>query len=170
MDFFGPLLFGFFALGIVGAGLAVVFINRITAGALLMAFTFLCNAGMFVLLGAETIAMFQVLIYVGAITVLIVYGVTFTPQGDRPYALFFQKQTPIAIVLLALVAVPVVALAFSFKDAPNAILAGGDLHPLVTSIFRDYAAPFEIASLLLLAAMVGAIILVKRDDGDEVQD
>ena len=164
MDVFGPLLFGLFALGIIGAGLAVVLVTRITAGALFMAFAFLCNAGMFVLLGTETIAAFQVLIYVGAITVLIVFGVTFTPQGERAYALFFQKQTPLAVICLALVAIPVVLFSFTFKDDPKAIAAGGDLAPLTLSIFRDYAAPFEIASLLLLAAMIGAIILVRRDD------
>src|SRR5206468_1959655 len=80
---------------------------RITAAALLMAFTFLCMAGMFVLLGAETIALFQVLIYVGAITVLILYGVMFTKFGDRPRALFFQRQTPLAAVFVAAVAIPV---------------------------------------------------------------
>ncbi len=159
----GLLIFGALALGIVGAGLAVVFVDRITAAALLMAFTFLCNAGMFLLLGAETIAAFQVLIYVGAITVLILYGVMFTPQGDRPYALFFQKQTPLAGILVAAVAAPVLALALTFRD-PGLAREGGDLQPLITSIFSDYVVPFELASVLLLAALVGAIVLVKRDE------
>src|SRR5438445_549332 len=70
-DFVEPIVFAMLSVGVIAAGAAVVLINRITAAALLMAFTFLCMAGMFVLLGAETIAAFQVLIYVGAITVLI---------------------------------------------------------------------------------------------------
>ncbi|MEK6620836.1 MAG: NADH-quinone oxidoreductase subunit J, partial [Chloroflexota bacterium] len=73
-DLIEPLVFGLLAAAIVGAGAAVVLADRITASALFMAFTFLNMAGMFVLLGAETIAAFQVLIYVGAITVLILYG------------------------------------------------------------------------------------------------
>src|SRR5437773_2331404 len=89
-------------------------LSRITAAALLMAFTFLCMAGMFVLLGAETIAAFQVLIYVGAITVLILYGVMFTKYGDRPYALFFQRQTPLAAVFVAAVGIPVALFSFTF--------------------------------------------------------
>src|SRR5512141_21780 len=113
-DVVGYALFAVLVIGLIGGAAGVVLLNRITGAALLMAFTFLCNAGMFVLLGAETIAAFQVLIYVGAITVLILFGVMFTPQRDRPYALFFQKQTPWAA--------------------------------------------------LLLVAMVGAIVLVKRDD------
>ena len=86
-DGLAAVLFALLTIGIIGGAAGVVFLNRITGAALLMAFTFLCMAGMFVLLGAETIAAFQVLIYVGAITVLILYGVMFTPQRERPYAL-----------------------------------------------------------------------------------
>src|SRR3989304_5512336 len=82
-------MFGLLTVSFLGAGLAVVLAPRITTSALAMAFAFLNVAGMFVLLGAETVAAFQVLIYVGAITVLILYGVMFTPQQPRAYALFF---------------------------------------------------------------------------------
>jgi NADH:ubiquinone oxidoreductase subunit 6 (subunit J) len=157
-------LFALLVIGIIGAAVGVVMLNRITGAALLMAFAFLCNAGMFVLLGAETIAAFQVLIYVGAITVLILYGVMFTPQRDRPYALFFQKQTPLAALFVAPIAIFVALLSFSFRDSPSATQRGGDLTPLATSVFRDFAFPFEVASVLLLAALVGAIVLVKRDE------
>ena len=164
-DFLEVALFALLATAIVGAGAAVVLVRRITAGALFMAFTFLCMAGMFVLLGAETIAAFQVLIYVGAITVLILYGVMFTPQRDRQYALLFQTQTRWAAALVAVIAVPVMVFAFSFRDA-RPLPRGGDLVPLATSLFGDFAFAFEVASVLLLAALVGAIVLVKREDED----
>lgn len=164
-DFLELALFTVLAVAIVGAGAAVVLVKRITSAALFMAFTFLCMAGMFLLLGAETIAAFQVLIYVGAITVLILFGVMFTPQGSREQGLFFQKQTPLAAALVALIAFPVVMFAFSFKDG-RALPRGGDLVPLATSLFGDFAFPFEVASVLLLAALIGAIVLVKRDDGE----
>src|SRR5438445_13589036 len=125
-DFVEPIVFAMLSVGVIAAGAAVVLINRITAAALLMAFTFLSMAGMFVLLGAETLAAFQVLIYVGAITVLILYGVMFTKFSDRPRALFFQRQTPLAVVFVAAVAIPVALLSFSFTSAsPRA--GGGDL-------------------------------------------
>jgi len=163
-DFVEPVIFAVLAVGVIGAGAAVVLLNRITASALLMAFSFLCMAGMFVLLGAETIAAFQVLIYVGAITVLIIFGVQFTKQGgDRSYALFFQKQYPLAVALVAAVAIPVVLFAFSF-NAPAPQPGGGDIRPLATSVFTDFAFAFEVASVLLLAAMVGAIVLTQRDE------
>lgn len=157
-------VFALLVIGIVAGASGVVLLNRITGAALFMAFTFLCMAGMFVLLGAETIAAFQVLIYVGAITVLILYGVMFTPQGERPYALFFQVQWPWAALVVVPVGVVVALFAFSFRDNGNAAAKGSDLVPLATSVFRDFAFPFEVASVLLLAAMVGAIVLVKRDD------
>jgi NADH:ubiquinone oxidoreductase subunit 6 (subunit J) len=167
LDVVGQAVFALLALMIVVAGLGVVLAGRITTSALLMAFTFLNMAGMFVLLGAETIAAFQVLIYVGAITVLILYGVMFTPQSPRPYGLFFQRQTPWAAVAVALVALPVIAIAFAFRDSGTARPGGGDLVPLATSVFTQFAFPFEVASVLLLAAMVGAIALVKREEPGE---
>ncbi len=163
LDVIEPILFGLLALTIVGAGLGVVLAGRITTSALLMAFTFLNMAAMFVLLGAETIAAFQILIYVGAITVLILYGVMFTPQAPRAYGLFFQKQTPVGAVIAALAALPVMAIAFAFRDTGSIPQRGGDLVPLASSIFTDFAFPFEVASVLLLAAMIGAIVLVKRE-------
>src|SRR5437899_13034187 len=115
-DFLETAFFGLLTAGILAAGVGVVLANRITTAALLMAFTFLSMAGMFVLLGAETIAAFQVLIYVGAITVLILYGVMFTKFSDRPRALFFQRQTPLALVFVAAIAIAVAILSLSFTS------------------------------------------------------
>ena len=165
-DLFEPLIFGLLSVGVIAAASGVVLLRRITAQALLMAFTFFCVAGMFLLLGAETIAAFQVLIYVGAITVLILFGVMFTQQDERAYPLFFQRQTPWAGAVVAAIALPVIGLAFSFRDGVP-LPPGGDLIPLATSLFGDFAFPFEVASVLLLAALVGAIVLVKRDDDEE---
>ena len=164
MDFLEPVVFTILALGILAAGAAVVLLRRITAQALLMALTFACMAGMFLLLGAETIALFQVLIYVGAITILILFGVMFTKQDDRGYGLFFQHQTRWAAGLIFVLAVPVVYFALSFRDAATPSGKGGDLIPLAGSLFTSYAFPFEVASVLLLAALVGAIVLVRQDE------
>jgi NADH-quinone oxidoreductase subunit J len=91
----------------------------------------------------------------------------FTKFSTSPRALFFQKQTPLAAVFVAAVAVPIVIVAtLSFTGAPPRP-GGGDLPALATSVFTDFAFPFEIASVLLLAAMVGAIVLTKRDDQEE---
>ncbi|HEY6204193.1 MAG TPA: NADH-quinone oxidoreductase subunit J [Candidatus Limnocylindria bacterium] len=163
-DFIEPSLFAVLTIATIASGAGVVFANRITTSALLMAFTFLNVAAMFLLLGAETVAMFQVLIYVGAITVLILYGVMFTPQSPRPYGLFFQTQKWWAALFVVPIAIFVALVSFTFRDPATLAPKGGDLLPLATSVFRDFAFPFEVASVLLLAAMVGAIVLVKRDE------
>ncbi|CAN5251107.1 NADH-quinone oxidoreductase subunit J [soil metagenome] len=168
-DVVEPILFAVLTVAIIAAAATVVLIKQVTSSALAMAFTFLCMAGMFVLLGAETVAAFQVLIYVGAITVLILYGVMFTPQAPREYALFFQRQTPWAAAFVAAVALPVMIFAFTFRDSGQILPRGGDLTPLATSLFGDFAFPFEIASVLLLAALIGAIVLVKREEEEEHQ-
>lgn len=148
---------------IVVSGLAVVLFNRITASALSMALSFLAMAGLFVLLGAETVAAFQVLIYVGAITVLILYGVMLTQARPRPYALFFQRQARWALVPLAAIAAATILFATSFAGA-EVQPRGRDLAPLATALFNDYGFAFEAASVLLLGAMIGAIALVRRGD------
>jgi NADH:ubiquinone oxidoreductase subunit 6 (subunit J) len=165
MDVLAYALFGLLAAIVIVAGAGVVLMTRITASALFMGLSFLAMAGLFALLGAETIAFFQVLIYVGAITVLILYGVMLTrvARAGADRALFFQKQGRFALVPLTFVAAFAAWFAGTFhSDVVQT--PGGDLEPLANAVFRDYAFPFEVASVLLLAAMIGAIALVKRGD------
>ena len=69
------------------------------------------------------------------------------------------------MLLVAPIGIVVAIVGFrGFSDSATAGAKGGDLIPLATSVFRDFAFPFEVASVLLLAAMVGAIVLVKRDE------
>ncbi len=162
MSFLEPVVFALLAAAVIAGGLACVLQRAITSSALAMAFSFIGMAGLFVTLGAETIAVFQVLIYVGAITVLILYGVMLTPR-PRPHALFFQRQAGWALVPLAFLGVVTTMVALAMRSdvvQPR----GGDLEPLANAVFRDYAFPFEVASVLLLAAMVGAIVLVQRGE------
>jgi NADH:ubiquinone oxidoreductase subunit 6 (subunit J) len=159
-----PFVFAALAAVVIAGGLAVVLFGRITASALSMALSFLGMAGLFVLLGAETIALFQVLIYVGAITVLILYGVMLTQASPRPYALFFQRQAGWALIPLSLIAIVTVWLAFRLPPGSAHAERGNDLEPLAVALFNDYAFTFEVASVLLLAAMIGAIALVRRGE------
>jgi NADH:ubiquinone oxidoreductase subunit 6 (subunit J) len=165
MDVIAYVLFAALAAIVIVAGAGVVVMTRVTGSALSMGLSFLGMAGLFALLGAETIAFFQVLIYVGAITVLILYGVMLTrvapPGANR--ALFFQRQAGWALIPLTFIGVVATVFALSFRS-DVAQTPGSDLEPLANAIFRDYAFPFEVASVLLLAAMIGAIALVRRGD------
>ena len=155
------------AIGILGGGLAVVTLRNVIHSAVAMMICFGSLAGMYALLGAPIIAAAQVLIYLGAISVLILFAIMLTQAGDASLPAPFHRQAPIAVVI-ALVVVGLVAWAVvttAWKAAPTvavvAIEAVGNL------LFTDYALPFEIIGFLLLAAIIGAIFLARRPEEDE---
>lgn len=155
------------AIGILGGGLAVVTLRNVIHSAVAMMICFGSLAGMYALLGAPIIAAAQVLIYLGAISVLILFAIMLTQAGDASLPAPFHRQAPIAVVI-ALVVVGLVVWAVvttAWKAAPTvavvAVEAVGNL------LFTDYALPFEIIGFLLLAAIIGAIFLARRPEEDE---
>ena len=151
----------------VGAGLAVVTLRVIIHSAVAMMVCFGSLAGMYALLGAPIIAAAQVLIYLGAISVLILFAIMLTQAGDATLPAPYHRQLPVAIVvslsILALVIWAVVQT--DWAQAGELVAAGVDA--LATALFTTYALPFEIISLLLLVAIIGAIYLARRPEEDE---
>ncbi len=161
------VLFVVLAIGVIGGGLAVVTLRNVIHSAVAMMVCFGALAGMYALLGAPIIAAAQVLIYVGAISVLIIFAIMLTQAGDASLPAPFHRQGPIA-ALIAVVIVGLVGWAAFQTDWSGATTAVAvNLHQLATAIFSDYALPFEIISLLLLAAIIGAIFLARRPEEDE---
>ena len=169
-DILQSVLFALLTIGIVGAAAGVVLMKRITGSALLMAFAFLCNAGMFLLLGAETVAAFQVLIYVGAVMVFMVYVIMLLDPRDP--ALKTRFSSPLMVpgiiggVLLAWALVHAVhGLLGSASSAP----ARFGLKEFSVSFLNEYWLHFELTSVLLLAAVVASLAVIKgasrRDRG-----
>ena len=155
------------AIGIVGGGLAVVTLRNIIHSAVAMMICFGSLAGMYALLGAPIIAAAQVLIYLGAISVLILFAIMLTQAGDANLPAPFHRQAPIAVVI-AVVTVALVAWAVVTTDwraAPVAAVVAIDA--IGNALFTDYALPFEIIGFLLLAAIIGAIFLARRPEEDE---
>ncbi len=131
---------------------------------------FAALAGLYVLLGAPLLAATQVLVYIGAIAVLILFAVMLTQAKAAPVRLVFQTQAlpaaVAAIVLAALLAFA--AVGTDWGDVGRRVTTGTDA--LATLIFSDYLLPFEVVSVLLLTAVIGAVYLARRDDdrrGDE---
>ena len=155
------------AIGILGGGLAVVTLRNVIHSAVAMMICFGSLAGMYALLGAPIIAAAQVLIYLGAISVLILFAIMLTQAGDASLPAPFHRQAPIAVVI-ALVVVGLVAWAVvttAWKAAPTA--AAVAIEAVGNLLFTDYALPFEIIGFLLLAAIIGAIFLARRPEEDE---
>jgi NADH:ubiquinone oxidoreductase subunit 6 (subunit J) len=113
------------------------------------------------------VAAAQVLIYLGAISVLILFAIMLTQAGDANLPAPFQRQAPFA----AAVAIGIVALVgwtLLQTEWPNpSVVIPVNLDDLAAAIFNDYALPFEIVGFLLLAAIIGAIYLARRPEEDE---
>jgi NADH:ubiquinone oxidoreductase subunit 6 (subunit J) len=154
----------------LGSGLLVVVMRDIIRCGLAMIVCFGSLAGIYVLLGAPLVAGAQVLVYIGAISVLILFAIMLTQSKSGPSQLVFQTQAvpaAIAATILALVLALVVTATPWGEMAHRVRTATADLAKL---LFTDYVLPFEIVSVLLLAAVIGGVYLARREDpgGDEV--
>ena len=161
------ILFFVLALGVVGGGLAVVTLRNVIHSAVAMMFCFGSLAGLYVLLGAPIVAAAQVLIYIGAISVLILFAIMLTQAGDANVPAPFHKQVWLAVVtaLLTVGLVGYAAVSTDWGAAAAAIPV--DVEAIAVILFTEYALPFEVISLLLLAAIIGAIFLARRPEEDE---
>ena len=147
--------------------MAVVTLRNIIHSAVAMMICFGSLAGMYALLGAPIVAAAQVLIYLGAISVLILFAIMLTQAGDANLPKPVHRQLPIAVVV-ALAIVAMVGWAVVQTDwGLAAEAAGAAVGDIATTLFTDFALPFEIISLLLLVAIIGAIYLARRPEEDE---
>jgi NAD(P)H-quinone oxidoreductase subunit 6 len=152
---------------VIGAGLLVVTLRNIIHSAIAMMVCFGSLAGMYALLGAPIVAAAQVLIYLGAISVLILFAIMLTQAGDANLPAPFHPQVWVAaIAALAIVGLTSWA-AVTTDWGAAATTVAIVVNALATSLFTDYALPFEILSLLLLVAIIGAIYLARRPEEDE---
>jgi NADH:ubiquinone oxidoreductase subunit 6 (subunit J) len=162
-------LFVIFAAIMLGSGLLVVTMRDIIRCGLAMIVCFGALAGLYVMLGAPLIAGAQVLVYIGAISVLILFAIMLTQTKAGPARLVFQTQAAPAAVASVVLAI-ILALVISATDW------GAAAEPVRTVtaemakvLFSDYVLPFEVVGVLLLAAVIGGIYLAKRepDAGEE---
>ncbi|MEV7011131.1 NADH-quinone oxidoreductase subunit J [Streptosporangium sp. NPDC051022] len=157
----------FLLLGVVavGAALLVVTTKQLVHAALWLVVCFGALAGGYLVLTAEFVAWVQLLIYVGAIVVLLLFGIMLTraPIG-RAADLDSRNRPAAAIVAVATAAVLVTVIVDGFRSAYAPLKPGaGSAGELGSAIFRNWVLPFEVLSVLLLAALVGAIVLSRTD-------
>ena len=158
-------LFWIFAAVMIGAALLVVTMRDIIRCGLAMIVCFGALAGIYVIVGAPLLAAAQVIVYIGAISVLILFAIMLTQTKDAPSRLVFQTQAVPAAIASVIIAV-VIALAIGATDwgeaATRIRVATLDM---ATTLFADFVLPFEIVSVLLLAAVIGGVYLAKREPG-----
>ena len=192
---FQDVVFWLLSVLTIGAALGVVLVKDLFRAALLLVLVFISVAGFFVLLSAEFLAVVQVLIYAGAIAILIIFAVMLTrdvQRGNLPNRLQIPAATIAALLLVALVVVAVqtdwrllsgqdlqkaqviqtgsVSVLASPSDISTLQQAGftteaqksaAQQSGLADLLIEDYVLPFEAVSLLLLAAAIGALVLVR---------
>jgi len=169
------LFFYYFALIIAGSSLLVVAFRNPIYSALALLIMFFHVAGLYVTLHAEFLAAVQVIVYAGAILVLYLFVVMLLnlKQDDR-----YHRQWPMAAVVGATLAVEAVMLTWLKGRTPppmppsqgSAVEGLGNTEALGDVLYSTYLFPFEVASLILLVAMIGAIVLAKKDIGGAPQE
>ena len=145
------------------SALAVVTLRDIIRCGLAMMVCFAALAGIYVMAGAPLVAAAQVLVYIGAISVLILFAIMLTQTKAAPTRLVFQTQAVPAAVAAVILVVVLVLTIIATPWGGSGERHATDTGALATSLFADWVLPFEIVGVLLLAAVVGGIFLAKRD-------
>ena len=158
------IAFGIIAAIIVVAALKVVTTRNVVHAALYLVVVLAGVAASYFLLAAEFVGVTQVLVYIGAIVVLFLFGIMLTraPLGVMA-DIDSDERWQGLVVAVALAGVMTYALIDGFEDAE---LPGNEVQTTAQvsdSIFSTYLVPFEVISVLLLAALIGAIVLARRD-------
>ena len=157
----------FFALGIltVLGGAGVVFLRNITYAALSLLVSLLAVAGLYLLLFADFLALVQILLYGGAIVIVLLFALMLTRLREFRGSMD-NPQKPLAMVVaLGILGVLIAALVKGVPNTPGGP-KGVALPDLGQELFTRWAIPFEVASLVLLVALIGAIVIA-RPGGQE---
>jgi NADH-quinone oxidoreductase subunit J len=164
------IFFYLIAAVMIGAAIAVVTTRNVVRAALYLIVVFAGVAAQYLLLAAEFVAVTQILVYIGAIMVLMLFGIMLTrAKIGREVDLTHDYWYVGVGTGLLLAAVMGYSLLDAFGDDPLpedrlvADVAGSNTATISDSIFADYLIPFEVVSVLLLAALVGAIVIARKD-------
>ena len=171
------VVFWMLAVSSIVAAVAVVHMRNLFRAALFLIVSLLAVAGMFVLLRAEFIAAVQVLIYVGAISVLVIFAILMTGEVERGSPAHSMR-IPVGVLSALFGALAIfVAVDTDWRIIDAAIEAGsitGAAAEQVTVVFsntipaiarllvQDFVLAFEVASVVLLAAIIGALVLIRE--------
>jgi NAD(P)H-quinone oxidoreductase subunit 6 len=149
----------------LGAALGVVLFANIVYSAFLLGGVFISMAGIYILLNADFVSAAQILVYVGAVNVLILFAIMLVNKREdfKPLKNGWIRQGSTAVVcagLFALLSAVSIVTPWSISTLTP---LSSSVVPLAKHFFTDFLLPFELASVLLLMSMVGAIILARRD-------
>lgn len=156
-----------FAAASVVTALTLVLARNPVHSALALMACFLQVSAIFVLLEAPLLAVIQIFVYVGAIMVLFLFVIMMIDVREAVLQRFLPGSNLPALVLLVVLGVEMLVLVLRSERfaiaQPVAMRTGGEVRQLSAALFADYLLPFEVASVILLAALVGAIVLARKE-------
>ena len=168
------IAFWYLAFMAVTGGVGVLALRNPVHSALSLVYVIFHVAGLFVILGAGFLAVVQIIVYAGAIVVLFLFTLMMLDMRGIAHERFTHRQWWVALPLATLLAVeavfvgvgtPEVREAFQGAFPPQTISdLGGSTQAIAAVLFSEYLLPFEVASVLLLVAAIGAIVLARRFD------
>lgn len=159
--------FIFSVMAIAGAVYMLSF-SKVVHMVVSIAFTFLSLAGLYVLLEAEFVAFVQVLIYAGAVSILMIFGIMMTKHTEEDK----QPKRPLhnallLVGILCFLGILVYAIQTATFPFPGQFNPGEDnTRAIGEQLFTRYVIPFELVSVLLTVAFIGAIVLAKKEEGE----
>lgn len=157
-------LFILLAVVTLGGGLGVVLTRNVVHAALALLVSLLAVAGVYLILFAEFLALVQVLIYGGAIIIVLLFAIMLTRTAEYP-RITDNRQWPLAIVA-ALATLAVLGASFWIRGETSTGPHAPALGELANSLFTRWAIPFEVASLVLLVALIGAIVIARQGEDE----
>lgn len=161
MELLNQIIFYAFVALTVGSALAVVFHRQIIYSAFALLFTFVGVAALYLYLSADFLAASQVLVYVGGILILIIFGVFMTARVQSLKLAEQTHQRIIAMIPIGLLGVGLLWIIASTPWPINPLEPAPTAKPLGELLLTRYLVPFEVASVLLLAALIGAMRLAR---------
>ena len=153
-----------------GAALLTVTSKNLVHAALALAVALAGIAGVFLVLAADFVALVQLVVYVGAVAVLFLFGLMLTRAPIGREALDNQNRGMAIAVAGGLFVVLAVLIIGAFGDVATADITGPRVSDIGIAIFAEWVLPFEVLSMLLLAALIGAILLARRETGDSGEE
>ncbi len=159
----------------VGTGLLVVVAKNPIHSALALVTCFVQIAALFIMLGSPFLAVIQIFVYVGAVMVLFLFVIMMLDVRKESKTRFLEKGAKPIVVVLAFLAVEMFVL-LSQSDrlqtpmSPQGVTTPPSINDLSLTLFSDFLLPFEVASIILLVALVGAVVLARgetKDDDDK---
>lgn len=160
----GPEL-AFWILALIGgtSTVGVVATRNVVHAALFLVGALLAAAGLFVVFGAEFVGLAQILIYVGAVVILFLFGIMLTQVRPRAERVDNDQRLLAAAVAIGIFAVLAAGIISAFGGRTLEFRSAFPTAELGRQLFTTWVLPFEAVSILLLAALIGAIVLARKD-------